>query len=126
MTDLNPQAKQTADESMVRNLEAQACHLAAGNSADPTLQAATSAAHFGCRLRQGRRRLEASAALYGCDRDRVDIIDAHLDVARSRYADLGPRLSFEHQSIYELKDGDGAFDLTSAATCFTRYRSRSE
>jgi ubiquinone/menaquinone biosynthesis C-methylase UbiE len=23
-----------------------------------------------------------------------------------------PRLSFEHQSIYELKDGDGAFDLT--------------
>ena len=56
----------------------------------------------------------------------VDIIDAHLDVARSRYADLGPRLSFEHQSIYELKDGDGAFDLTSAATCFTRYRSRSE
>ena len=42
----------------------------------------------------------------------VDIIDAHLDLARARYAGLAPRLSFEHQSVYELKAADRSFDLT--------------
>src|SRR5205814_3932387 len=41
----------------------------------------------------------------------VDIIDAHLEVARSRYARLAPRLAFEHQSVFELAAADGSFDL---------------
>ncbi|MGH9575101.1 MAG: class I SAM-dependent methyltransferase, partial [Candidatus Acidiferrales bacterium] len=39
-------------------------------------------------------------------------IDAHLELARSRYAKLAPRLRFEHRSIFELGLPDGAFDLT--------------
>jgi ubiquinone/menaquinone biosynthesis C-methylase UbiE len=42
----------------------------------------------------------------------VDIIDEHLELARSRYAALGPRLRFEHQSIFELGIPDDSFDLT--------------
>ena len=42
----------------------------------------------------------------------VDIIDAHLELARSRYRSLAARLSFEHQSVYELAVADGSFDLT--------------
>ena len=42
----------------------------------------------------------------------VDIIDHHLNLARSRYRDLVPRLSFEHQSVLELKAADRSFDLT--------------
>lgn len=41
----------------------------------------------------------------------VDIVDHHLDLARARYATLAPRLSFEHQSIFDLKELDGKFDL---------------
>jgi SAM-dependent methyltransferase len=42
----------------------------------------------------------------------VDIIDAHLELARSRYAGLAPRLAFEHQSVYELDAESSSFDLT--------------
>ena len=42
----------------------------------------------------------------------VDIIDHHLDLARSRYASLAPRLTFEHQSIFGLDAADRSFDLT--------------
>ena len=42
----------------------------------------------------------------------VDIIDSHLDLARSRYASFAPRLAFEHQSVYDLDAEDGSFDLT--------------
>ena len=42
----------------------------------------------------------------------VDIIDAHLDLARSRYASVGARLRFEHQSIFELNVADDTYDLT--------------
>ncbi len=42
----------------------------------------------------------------------VDIIDVHLELARSRYASVGPRLRFEHQSVYALDAADGSFDLT--------------
>src|SRR5260370_38684229 len=41
----------------------------------------------------------------------VDIIDAHLELARSRYARLASRLRFERQSIFELDAGDRSFDL---------------
>ncbi len=42
----------------------------------------------------------------------VDIIDGHLELARSRYAGLADRLRFERQSIFELGFPDHSFDLT--------------
>src|SRR5438093_11723842 len=42
----------------------------------------------------------------------VVIIGQHLEVARSRYARLMPRLAFEHQSVFELPGADGSFVLT--------------
>jgi ubiquinone/menaquinone biosynthesis C-methylase UbiE len=42
----------------------------------------------------------------------VDILDHHLALARERYAGLGSRLTFEHQSIFELTAAAGSFDLT--------------
>jgi ubiquinone/menaquinone biosynthesis C-methylase UbiE len=42
----------------------------------------------------------------------VDIIDAHLERARARYAGLAARLAFEHQSVFELHEADRDFDLT--------------
>ncbi len=42
----------------------------------------------------------------------IDIVDNHLDLARSRYATLAPRLTFDHQSIFDLKVADSTFDLT--------------
>jgi SAM-dependent methyltransferase len=42
----------------------------------------------------------------------VDILDDHLALARERYAGLGPRLTFEHQSIFELPAPDGTYDFT--------------
>jgi Methyltransferase domain len=42
----------------------------------------------------------------------VDIIDAHLELARSRFADFAPRLTFEHRSVFGLELEDSTFDLT--------------
>lgn len=41
----------------------------------------------------------------------VDIIDAHLALARRRHASLASRLTFEHQDVYALASPDTAFDL---------------
>ena len=41
----------------------------------------------------------------------VDIIDSHLELARSRYRALASRLTFEHRSIFELGLPDDTFDL---------------
>jgi len=113
MTDLNPQAKQMADESMVRNLDAQARAIwpqemplfeRYGLAADARILDA------GCGTGEGSSRL---AELYpGAQVLGVDIIDAHLELARTRYPHFAPRLQFEHQSIFELKAADRSFDLT--------------
>jgi ubiquinone/menaquinone biosynthesis C-methylase UbiE len=42
----------------------------------------------------------------------VDIVDHHLELARMRYASLASRLTFEHQSVFELSIPDHSFDLT--------------
>jgi SAM-dependent methyltransferase len=42
----------------------------------------------------------------------VDILDAHLRRARAAAAPLGPRVSFENRSVYDLGFPAGAFDLT--------------
>src|SRR5690349_11251825 len=103
MTDLNPQARQMADESMVRNLEAQANAIwpqdlqlfrRYGLPGDiRILDAGTGTGEIDSRLAE----LYPRAEVLG-----VDIIDDHLDLARRRYARLAPRLRFERRSIFEL------------------------
>jgi len=113
VTDLNPQAKQMADESMVRNLRAQA--EAIWPQEVPLLRRYAlpdepRILDAGCGTGEAASRLAElfpRASVLG-----VDIIDSHLDFARTRHAHLAPRLAFEHQSIYELKAADRSFDLT--------------
>jgi ubiquinone/menaquinone biosynthesis C-methylase UbiE len=111
--DLNPQAKQMADESMVRNLAAQA--QAIWPQEAPLLRryalpASPRILDAGCGTGEGASRLAElfpQASVLG-----VDIIEAHLELARKRYEGFAPRLAFEHQSVYKLRAADGTFDLT--------------
>jgi len=113
VTDLNPQARQMADESMVRNLDAQI--RAIWPQEVPLFQRYALSGDVrildaGCGTGEASVRLAElfpSASLVG-----VDIIDAHLDLARERCAALGGRVRFEHQSIFELAFADRQFDLT--------------
>ena len=112
MADLNPQAKQMADESMVRNLEAQT--RAIWPQEIPlirryALPPESRILDAGCGTGEASSRLAElfpRASVLG-----VDIIDAHLDLARTRYARLALRLRFEHQSIFQLDEADQSFDL---------------
>ena len=113
MTDLNPQAKQMADESMVRNLAAQAQAIWPQEiplirryplpSEPRILDAGCGTGEVASRLAE----LFPQARVLG-----VDIIDPHLELARSRYERLAPRLTFAHQSVFELEAPEGSFDLT--------------
>jgi ubiquinone/menaquinone biosynthesis C-methylase UbiE len=113
LTDLNPQAKQMADESMVRNLDAQARAIWPQEVELFRRYALPSEARIldaGCGTGEIASRLAEffpRSRVLG-----VDIVDQHLDLARSRYSRLAPRLSFEHQSVFELKAADQSFDLT--------------
>ena len=113
MTDLNPQAKQMADESMVRTLAAQAraiwpqeVHLFRRYGLPPEIRILDA----GCGTGEVSSRL---AELYPLAKVLgVDILDHHLAMARERFAKLAPRLSFEHQSVFELPAADATYDLT--------------
>ena len=113
MTDLNPQAKQMADESMVRGLDAQA--RAIWPQETPLLRRYSLPPEprildAGCGTGEGASRLAElfpKGSVLG-----VDIIDQHLDLARSRFASFGSRLTFERQSIFELQSPSRSFDLT--------------
>jgi len=113
MTDLNPHVNQMADESMVRNLGAQI--QAIWPQELPLLRryALPDDVHVldaGCGTGEASSRL---AALYPRARVLgVDILDQHLELARTRYASLGGRLAFERRSIYELGLPERSFDLT--------------
>ena len=113
VTDLNPQAKQMADESMVRNLAAQASAIWPQEAPLLRRYALPSAARIldaGCGTGEASSRL---AELFPhADVLGVDIIDAHLELARARYQRLAPRLRFDHQSVYALEMEDRTFDLT--------------
>jgi SAM-dependent methyltransferase len=113
VTDLNPQAKQMADESMVRNLAAQASAIWPQEVSLLRRYPLPSTARIldaGCGTGEASSRL---AELFPCaDVLGVDIIDAHLDLARARYQKLAPRLRFEHQTVYALEMEERTFDLT--------------
>jgi ubiquinone/menaquinone biosynthesis C-methylase UbiE len=113
VSDLNPHAKQMADESMVRNLDAQARAIWPQESAlirryempeEPRILDA------GCGTGEASSRLAAlfpKSTVLG-----VDVLDSSLEIARSRYGSVAPRLRFENQSIYDLPAPNGSFDLT--------------
>ncbi len=113
MTDLNPQAKEMADESMVRGLDAQARAIwpqEVQRLRRYSLPGAPDILDAGCGTGEGSSRLAEvfpRARVLG-----VDIIDDHLALARSRYQRLGSRLTFEHQSIFDLAAKEHSFDLT--------------
>jgi ubiquinone/menaquinone biosynthesis C-methylase UbiE len=113
MTDLNPQAKQMADESMVRTLDAQARAIWPQESELIRRYALPDDIRIldaGCGTGEGASRLAdmfPRATILG-----VDILDQSLALARARYARFAPRLTFENQSAYELKAADHTYDLT--------------
>jgi ubiquinone/menaquinone biosynthesis C-methylase UbiE len=113
LTDLNPHAKQMADDSMVRNLDAQARAIWPQEVELIRRYALPSEARIldaGCGTGEVASRLASlfpRSLVLG-----VDIIDHHLNSARARYSGLAPRLSFEHQSVFELNAADRTFHLT--------------
>jgi SAM-dependent methyltransferase len=113
VTDLNPQGKQMADESMVRNLDAQARAIWPQESElirRYGLSGAIRILDAGCGTGEGSSRLASffpEAQVLG-----VDILDGSLELARSRYGHLAPRVTFENQSVFELPAPDGSYDLT--------------
>ena len=111
--DLNPQQAQMADESMVRNLAAQAAALWPQEEllfdryrlpeAPRVLDAGCGTGEIASRLARRWPRGEVLG---------VDILEGSLRLARERHAGLAPRLRFEPRSVYALGLPDGHFDLT--------------
>ncbi len=112
MTDLNPQAEQMADESMVRTLEAQAraiwpqeVEIIRRYELPPDARILDA----GCGTGEASSRLAElfpRAHVLG-----IDILDKHLELARSRYTALSPRLRFENQSVFAINAPGRSFDL---------------
>lgn len=113
MTDLNPQEKYMADESMVRTLDAQARAIwpqevelirRYGLEGDlRILDAGCGTGEISSRLAEFFPR----ATVLG-----VDILDQQVELAKTRYARLAPRLSFERRSVFGLELPDRTYDLT--------------
>lgn len=106
----NPQAEQMADESMLRNLAAQAEaiwpqeHLLLERYGQPS-----SIADIGCGSGEITGRLAArypQAQIVG-----VDILESSAAYARQRYASLAPRVRFEQGDAFELQFPDAQFEL---------------
>jgi SAM-dependent methyltransferase len=112
MENLNPQAREMADESMVRTLARQAEAIwpqERGLFERYQLPDAAYVLDAGCGTGEISVRLGEmfpDARVLG-----IDIIDAHLVTARSRSAALGSRIRFENRSIFDLGLPDGTFDL---------------
>ncbi len=110
--DRNPQAKQMADESMVRTLAAQV--EAIWPQEEPIVRASPAPSQIldvGCGTGEFTSRV---ARLFPAARAiGVDLVDASLDLARARCADLGDRVRFARGDAYELAFADGAFDFVA-------------
>jgi SAM-dependent methyltransferase len=110
--DLNPQKAHMADESMVRNLAAQA--EAVWPQEIPILrrQALPLAPRIldaGCGTGEASRRL--AEAFPGASLLGVDVLDGSLARAREGAARYGDRVRFENRSIYDLGLPSESFDL---------------
>jgi ubiquinone/menaquinone biosynthesis C-methylase UbiE len=110
--DLNPQARHMADESMVRNLAAQA--EAVWPQELPILRrhalpAAPRVLDAGCGTGEASWRLAEAfpaATLLG-----VDVLDASLGRAREKASRFGDRVRFDNRSVFELGLPSSTFDL---------------
>jgi ubiquinone/menaquinone biosynthesis C-methylase UbiE len=108
----NPQHRQMADESMVRNLAHQAEAIWPQESAIFRSYGLSDDLHIldvGCGTGEITARLAGlypRAALVG-----VDLIARHLEVARERCADLGGRVAFREADAFALPFADATFDL---------------
>jgi len=100
-------------ELLVRNLEAQANAIwpqEVGLFRRYGLSDDVAILDAGCGTGEGASRLAElypRAQVLG-----VDIVDHHLELARTRFARLASRVRFEHRSIYELGLPERHFDLT--------------
>lgn len=108
----NPQAEQMVDESMMRNLAAQASAIWPQEKAlfaRYRLDGDGRIADIGCGSGEITSRL---AALYPrAEVVGVDILDAPIEYARRRHAALAPRLRFEQGDAFELKLPTAHFDV---------------
>ena len=110
--DRNPQAQQMADESMIRNLTAQANAIWPQEQplfARYELPANCRIADIGCGSGEITSRLAArypQAEIVG-----IDILEHTVELARGRYASLAPRVQFQQGDAFELKLPSGHFDL---------------
>jgi ubiquinone/menaquinone biosynthesis C-methylase UbiE len=111
-TDPNPHADHMADESMVRNLAAQAEAIWPQElpllrryalPPEPTILDA------GCGTGEASMRL--AEAFPGAHLLGIDLLDAHLARAREKTARFGDRVRFENRSIFEPGLPAGSFDL---------------
>src|SRR4051812_1816630 len=110
---LNPQLEQMADESMVRNLSAQAIAIWPQERElflRDAVQPGSRILDAGCGTGEISSRL---AVLFGeATIDAVDIIDSHLERARRNFAYLADRLRFAHGDVFALEWPNDTFDLT--------------
>ncbi len=110
--DRNPQAEQMADESMIRNLTAQANAIWPQEKplfARYQLPADCRIADIGCGSGEITSRL---AALYPrAEIVGIDILEHTVELARGRYASLAPRVQFQQGDAFELKLPSGHYDL---------------
>lgn len=109
--DRNPQAKEMADESMVRNLAAQAIAIWPQEAPIMRRHALPDAPRIldvGCGTGEIALRLAEMyprATIVG-----VDLIESHLELARRR-AHFGERVTFRVADAFELPFDDRSFDL---------------
>ena len=109
--DRNPQKAQMADESMVRNLAAQAeaiwpqerALFERYGSPGKILDLACGTGEITRRLAE----LFPEAAVTG-----VDVEESHLNSARKMSVDFGERVKFDSGDAFELPYEDGSFDLS--------------
>lgn len=110
--DRNPQAEQMADESMIRNLAAQANAIWPQEQAlfaRYDLSAESRIADIGCGSGEITARL---AGLYPrAEVLGVDILEHTVALARGRHATLAPRVQFRQGDAFELQLPAGFYDL---------------
>jgi ubiquinone/menaquinone biosynthesis C-methylase UbiE len=113
MENLNPQFEQMADESMVRNLAAQAIAIWPQERELFLREPLGTGARIldaGCGTGEISSRL---AELFpGAFVEAIDIIDSHLDFARRHYVRLADRVRFSHGDVFRLDFPNDTFDLT--------------